>query len=259
MIYPLFALQDSRLGKVENCMVRKIGALLVALLVMLWVPLAMAEEDFEPEGDAEAFYDEQLDNMQTLQNGDWTYTLLADGTAALQRYGGEAADLAVPDKLDAYPVTVIGSFCFAENNSICSLTLPATVTKLETDAFMYCTAASITLNNGLTEIGDSAFFACERLTDIVIPGSVVSIGADAFANCEDLTKATVLEGVQEIKTLAFFACDALSEVTVPQSVTAIGDSAFPGQATFVLRVTPGPFAAEYAQQNGIAVKPADPS
>ena len=55
------------------------------------------------------------------------------------------------------------------------------------------------LPEGLREIGRFAFFACENLTQIIIPTTVEKIGRGAFAGCAKLEKiyeSMSAEGVQ---------------------------------------------------------------
>ncbi len=42
---------------------------------------------------------------------------------------------------------------------------------------------SVTISDGVTNIGDNAFFECITLTDITIPDSIASIGENAFYGC----------------------------------------------------------------------------
>ena len=47
--------------------------------------------------------------------------------------------------------------------------------------------ADVIIPDGVTEIGDYAFFCCSSLTSVTIPNSVTEIGENAFSECESLT------------------------------------------------------------------------
>lgn len=48
-------------------------------------------------------------------------------------------------------------------------------------------SSHVTILDGVTTIGESAFMYCKNLTSIVIPDGVTAIGERAFENCPDLT------------------------------------------------------------------------
>ena len=54
---------------------------------------------------------------------------------------------------------------------------------------------NISLPDGVTSIGSSAFSYCSALTQVTIPNSVASIGDEAFSYCEALAEMTVLPSV----------------------------------------------------------------
>ena len=68
----------------------------------------------------------------------------------------------------------------------------------------------ISLQNGLTGIGGSAFSNCSALTQITIPEIVTSIGDYAFYNCSALTQVNIPESVTSIGSNAFEGCSQLS-------------------------------------------------
>ena len=78
----------------------------------------------------------------------------------------------------------------------------------------------------VTSIGAIAFAYCNSLTSIVIPDSVTSIGYDAFAYCDSLTSVTIGNSVRSIGDSAFSGCTSLTSITIPDSVTSIGSHAF---------------------------------
>ena len=77
----------------------------------------------------------------------------------------------------------------------------------------------ISLPEGLTSIGDYAFYGCE-ITSIDIPGSVSSIGKYAFESCYYLTEVTLPEGLTIIRE-GVFSGTSLASITIPESVTTI--------------------------------------
>ncbi len=85
---------------------------------------------------------------------------------------------------------------------------------------------SVEIQNGITSIGNYAFYRCEELTSITIPNSVTSIGTDVFSDCTSLKSVTIPDGVKSIGEYAFFDCERLTSITIPVSVTSIGENAF---------------------------------
>lgn len=71
---------------------------------------------------------------------------------------------------------------------------------------------TIVIENGVTSIGDCAFFACAGLTDITIPNSVTNIGRSAFSGCSGLTGITIPDSVTIIGGGAFSDCTVLTDV-----------------------------------------------
>ena len=84
----------------------------------------------------------------------------------------------------------------------------------------------VLIEQGVTSIGDCAFFECDSLTSVTIPDSVTSIGDKAFDGCYGLTSVTIPNSVTNIGDDAFYQCYSLTSITIPGSVTSIGDDAF---------------------------------
>ncbi|MCD7902690.1 MAG: leucine-rich repeat protein [Oscillospiraceae bacterium] len=87
---------------------------------------------------------------------------------------------------------------------------------------------SVVIENGVTSVGDYAFYKCSTLTSVTIPDSVTSIGDYAFYECSSLTNVTIPDSVTSIGDYAFYECSSLTSVAIPDSVTSIGQSAFGG-------------------------------
>ena len=101
------------------------------------------------------------------------------------------------------------------------------ITSIGNSAFYSCySLASITIPNGITSIGNSAFYSCYSLASITIPNGVTNIVDSAFGNCRSLTSITIPNGITSIGDSAFNNCYSLASITMPNGITSVGDSAF---------------------------------
>ncbi len=118
---------------------------------------------------------------------------------------------------------------FYKDTKIKVITIDFGVTSIGDYAFNLCTSlTSVTIPNSVTSIGYEAFDYCESLTSITIPNSVTSIGRSAFDNCTSLTSITIPNSVTSIGGDAFYGCTSLTSVTIGNSVTSIGGNPFSG-------------------------------
>ena len=121
----------------------------------------------------------------------------------------------------------IGSYAFADCDSITSVIIGDIVTSIGKGAFTACDSiTSAIIGNNVTSIGNSAFDDCSSLTSVTIGDSVTKIGSYAFYGCSSLTSVTIPDSVTTIGSEAFYDCSSLTSVTIPDSVTSIGDYAF---------------------------------
>lgn len=86
---------------------------------------------------------------------------------------------------------------------------------------------SVIIGEGVTSIGDYAFYECSNLASATVPESVTSIGAYSFSSCRSLT-LTIPENVTRIGEYAFYGCQKLTSAVIPEGVTSIGDFTFSG-------------------------------
>ena len=88
--------------------------------------------------------------------------------------------------------------------------------------------SQVVIDDGVTSIGDEAFYECSSLTSIEIPNSVTSIGVLAFSNCSGLTSVTIPNSVTSIGLGAFADCSSMTSIYIPNRVTGIGVEVFSG-------------------------------
>ena len=111
---------------------------------------------------------------------------------------------------------------------ITSVVIGDGVTGIGENAFFGCKALkSIRLPESLTEIGDGAFHGCTSLQTLTIPSGVEEIGFDAFSGCTSLKSVQLPEGLTRIEEGTFKGCTSLQTLAV-RSISEIGDEAFSG-------------------------------
>ena len=118
---------------------------------------------------------------------------------------------------------------FYKDTKIKVITIDFGVTSIGEYAFSNCTSlTSITIPSSVTSIGGGAFCWCTSLTSITIPSSVTSIGGGVFEYCTGLTSVAIPDSVTSIGGGVFEYCTRLASITIPDSVTSIGGDAFFG-------------------------------
>lgn len=70
-------------------------------------------------------------------------------------------------------------------------------------------------------------FNSDNITSIIIPGSVIEIGSNAFYDCDKLETVTFTDdGLEAIGNDSFNSCKNLQEFTFPTTLETVGDTAF---------------------------------
>lgn len=95
----------------------------------------------------------------------------------------------------------------------------------------------VVIEEGVTSIGENAFYGCRRLTDVTLPASLTEIGYNSFVNCRQLTKVGGGIGVKIIAENAFSGCTVLATFSVSTALAEVRTGAFSGCRTLTLLVT----------------------
>ena len=85
---------------------------------------------------------------------------------------------------------------------------------------------AVTINAGVTGIGELAFYNCGKLTSVKLPAGLTTIGSSAFSGCEDLTTIDLSKGVTYIGSSAFYNCSSLTAAKLSSGITYLGSDAF---------------------------------
>ena len=104
-----------------------------------------------------------------------------------------------------------------------ALVIPEGITELADYAYSACDRLTeIIFPTSLTRIGKSAFDYCDALTEVIIPDNVTSIGESAFEECINLETVTIGPKVSEFGNFAFANCIRVKSVTIKEGATSIG-------------------------------------
>ncbi len=75
-------------------------------------------------------------------------------------------------------------------------------------------AARVEVPEGITEIGEAAFFGCDKLEEVSLPESLERVMFHAFYGCTALRSAALPASVTEIGDRAFYKCRSLQKLEV---------------------------------------------
>lgn len=179
-------------------------------------------------------------------------------TVTITKYTGKESTVILPSTINSWDVTKIGEDALKDNTTITSVTIPASVTEIGSNAFAGCTNltsvhyagdwSNLTIQSGNPAVQDAAneqLFDFEFIlnntavivnsyngtaADVTIPSRykgkpVTAINNAVFPNSA-VTSVTIPDSVTSIHDVSFFNCSQLTNISIPNSVTYIGYSAF---------------------------------
>lgn len=109
-----------------------------------------------------------------------------------------------------------GRNLYIDGKKVTALVIPGGVTEIKPYAFTQGSIQSVTIAEGVTVIGDYAFYYCDALTKIDLGTTVEQIGSYAFDGCRKLASLAVPASLRSIGEGAFVECRALTAITVDE-------------------------------------------
>ncbi len=127
-----------------------------------------------------------------------TYTVTATDA------GKEISDITIPAKINGYQVAVIADYAFTRNKNL----------------------KSVKIEEGITNIGNSAFLGCSEMETLQLPSSLIQIKQNAFNGCQKIQRVDLSDKIKSMGEAAFSGCISLKTVNIPSKLTIISDKLF---------------------------------
>ena len=132
-------------------------------------------------------------------------------------------------------VTSIKNEAFKDCKVMTSCVIGNKVTSIGDGAFSGCSSLTlVTINSNSVISHNYDYYSSlkevfgEQVKEYILGNGVTSIGEKAFYGCSGLTSVTIPNSVTSIENYTFSFCSGLTSVTIPSSVTSIGENSFAG-------------------------------
>jgi len=207
------------------------------VMAMLFLAISVSAYDFEVDGNL--FF-------KILSTSDLTCKL----DSVNKNYEGV---LIIPESVEykgkSLTVTVLGSNCIRSCDRLTSITVHASVKRMEEGCFAYCSSIqsadikqidatilskgcfkyssiqNIYLPPDIEDLPDELFLGCRHLVNFDIPERVVNVGANCFA----MTNLESISFPKSLRTLGKSAFDSAKiscPINLPEGLLEVGDYAF---------------------------------
>ena len=163
-----------------------------------------------------------------LTYGDFQYKIEDDNSCTITDYDGMASSLSIPSAINGHTVKQIDTGALSDNRIITSVTIPNGVTTIGFSAFNGCIKLEkIKLSSNLDTVCENAFNNTKWFNNQ--SNGLVYVGKVAYKYKGDMprnTKITVKSDTVSISESAFKDCANLTAILIPSSVKHIDKYAF---------------------------------
>ena len=161
------------------------------------------------------------------------------------------ADQITAVRVEGY--TSVGNWAFYNLDNLTTVTLAASVTEIEENAFRDCDKLETIDLSGVTKLGDNALRNCDSLTAVTLGTQLRSVGRYAFYDCDSLLSVKIPASLTRIGHKAFADCDNLETITVAEgnpNYASYNGVLTNAAGTKLLRV-PGGYTGEFTVPEGV--------
>ncbi len=124
----------------------------------------------------------------------------------------EDIEIVIPASFNNKVITKIGEYSF-QYQIITGIILSDSITDIGNSAFMKCLKLSnVYFGTSLTSIGQKAFYNCQSLTSILLPDTLKSLSKYSFAFCTNLEYVKIGNGITQLPMYVFADCTSLKEI-----------------------------------------------
>ncbi len=193
-------------------------------------------DDVEGEfGGANDFADNSIAYSAGVVGGNIYYNILSD-----VKYGGDYIAITgcddtvmsanIPAAINGVPVKVLATNSF-KNKRITSITLAEGIAEIGESAFSGAMLSTLTLPSTVTKISYNSGYKMPNLRELTILAKDITWGTSSrwdsfFAECKQLTKVTINSTI--VGDVAFQNCTSLYDVTFSENLISIDQGAFEG-------------------------------
>ena len=172
-------------------------------------------------------------NSKIVNKGDYQF-YTHNEVNYLMGYTGSSTEIILPSDYNGEVYDIYKYAFYNWENNLTDVTIPNGVTGIGEFAFYDCNIKNIEVPYSVKNIGKAAFKNCRMLISITLPFMDTYFGyyfgansySDNYSNVPASIETVVITGGTTLCDYAFYKCSMLTSVAIPNSITSIGKNAF---------------------------------